>query len=101
MTRRLLIVFTGVMLAVMAGAAAARDSVSFSVSIGTPAFIVPAPVYYVPPPPVYFLPAAVYYAPPVVYSGAPVHVVPVRPLRHYQPPRHWHRHQWHDHGRRR
>jgi len=76
-----------------AGAAQARDNVSFSVGIGVPGvqvgvtnaypvyqqpvYVQPAPVYYQPAPvyyqprPVYVQPAPVYYAPQPVYYGRP------------------------------
>ena len=66
----------GALLAGLSGVAAARDNVSFSLSLGVPAYAPyvapPAPVYYAPPAPVYYAPPPpprVYYAPaPVVYG---------------------------------
>ncbi len=95
-----------------AGAAQARDDVSFSIGIGVPGvqigvsnaypvyqqpvYVQPAPVYHAPAPvyyprPVYVRPAPVYYAPaPVYYAPAPV----------YYGPRHGHKHgRGHGHGR--
>ncbi len=79
-----------------AGAAQARDNVSFSVGIGVPGvqvgvtnaypvysqpvYVQPAPVY-VQPAPVYVQPRPVYYGPqPVYYAPQPVYV---RPGRHH------------------
>jgi hypothetical protein len=80
-----------------AGAAQARDNVSFSVGIAAPGVAVGVtnayPVYqqpvYVQPAPVYYQPAPVYYQPrPVYVRPAPVYVVP-QPV--YYGPRHGHR----------
>jgi hypothetical protein len=104
MTRRLLIVLAGALLAGLAGAAVARDSVSFSLSIGTPAYIhAPSHVYYAPPP-VHYVPAPVYYAPPVVHIPAPavIHIAPKH--RHFvrdHERRHWHKNRKWDRGWRR
>jgi hypothetical protein len=75
-----------------AGAAQARDNVSFSVGIGVPGVQVGVtnayPVYqqpvYVQPAPVYVQPRPVYYGPP------PVYVAP-QPVYYAPPPRHRHR----------
>jgi hypothetical protein len=95
MTRRLLICLSGVLFAGLAGGALARDSVSFSISIGTPAYVqVPSHVYYAPPPPVFYVPAPVHYSAPVVIAAPPVvHLGPPRyASRHYDPRgRHWHK----------
>jgi len=81
-----------------AGAAQARDNVSFSVGIAAPGVAVGVtnayPVYqqpvYVQPAPVYYQPAPVYYQPrPVYVRPAPVYVVP-QPV--YYGPRHGHGH---------
>ena len=63
------LVIGGALLAGLTGTAAARDNVSFSLSLGVPAYA------YAPPPPVYYAPSAYYYAPaPVVYyQPAPVY----------------------------
>lgn len=88
-----------------AGAAQARDNVTFSVGVGLPGVAVGVtnayPVYaqpvYVQPAPVYVEPAPVYYQPqpvyvqPRVYYGAPP-VVYVPPGRRYG----WYKH--HGHG---
>ncbi|MEO6016744.1 MAG: hypothetical protein ABIP46_05770 [Polaromonas sp.] len=80
-----------------AGAAQARDNVSFSVGIGVPGVAVGVtnayPVYqqpvYVQPAPVYYQPAPVYYRPaPVYYQPAPVYVAP-QPV-YYGRPHGWH-----------
>lgn len=82
-----------------AGAAQARDNVSFSVGIGVPGVAVGVtnayPVYqqpvYVQPAPVYYQPAPVYYRPaPVYYQPAPVYVAP-QPVYYGRP------HGWHGH----
>lgn len=82
-----------------AGAAQARDNVSFSVGIGVPGVQVGVtnayPVYqqpvYVQPAPVYVQPRPVYVPRPVYYGPQPVYYAPqpvyVRPGRH-----HGHRH---------
>ena len=58
-----------------AGAAQARDNVSFSVQFGSPAYAYPVytqpQVVYVQPAPVYVQPAPVYYQGPQVIYGAP------------------------------
>jgi len=80
-----------------AGAAQARDNVSFSVGIAAPGVAVGVtnayPVYqqpvYVQPAPVYVQPAPVYYPRPVYVRPAPVYVAP-QPI--YYGPRHGHRH---------
>ncbi|MEO7886259.1 MAG: hypothetical protein ABI893_05620 [Polaromonas sp.] len=81
-----------------AGAAQARDNVSFSVGIGVPGVQVGVtnayPVYqqpvYAQPAPVYYQPAPVYYQPrPVYVRPAPVYVVP-QPVYYGRP--HGHRH---------
>ena len=87
--RKAALVF-GIILVALSGAAAARDNVRFSVSIGAPVYEYqpPAPVYYYPPPPprvVYYAPGPVYYAPP-----APVY---------YAPRWHGHGHGHHNHHR--
>lgn len=82
----------GTALLLGAGSAQARDSVYWSVGVGSPGVavgvsnaypavvapvIAPAPVYYAPAPayyapqPVYYAPRPVYYAPQPVYYGAP------------------------------
>jgi hypothetical protein len=90
-----------------AGAAQARDNVSFSVGIGVPGvqvgvtnaypvytqpvYVQPAPVYYQPRP-VYYQPAPVYYQPrPVYYQARPIYVRPA-PVYYGHPhgPRHGH-----------
>ncbi len=90
-----------------AGAAQARDNVTFSVGVGLPGVAVGVtnayPVYtqpvYVQPAPVYVEPAPVYYQPqpvyvqPRVYYGAPP-VVYVPPGRRYG----WYKHHGHGHG---
>lgn len=67
-----------------AGAAQARDNVTFSVGVATPGVhvgvtngypVYPQPVY-VQPAPVYYQPAPVYYPRPVYVRPAPVYVVP-------------------------
>lgn len=86
-----------------AGAADARDNVTFSVSIGVPGVVVGAtnayPVYSQPRP-VYVQPAPVYYQPaPVYYSRPPVYVVP-QPVYFDRPqgwkPGHFKKHHKHD-----
>ena len=86
-----------------AGAAQARDNVSFSVAIGGPGVLVGArhayPVYS-PPRPVYVQPAPVYYQQaPVYYSRPPIYVAP-QPV-YYGPPPGWygHHHRHHDEHR--
>jgi hypothetical protein len=73
-----------------AGAAQARDNVSFSVGIGVPGVQVGVtnayPVYQQP---VYVQPAPVYYQPAPVYYPRPVYVVP-QPVYYGRP--HGHRH---------
>ena len=76
-----------------AGAAQARDNVTFSVGVGVPGvqvgvtnaypvyqqpvYVQPAPVYYPPPAPVYYAPRPVYVRPaPVYYAPAPVYYGP-------------------------
>lgn len=67
-----------------AGAAQARDNVTFSVGVAAPGIAVGVtngyPVYqqpvYVQPAPVYYQPAPVYYPRPVYVRPAPVYVVP-------------------------
>jgi hypothetical protein len=79
-----------------AGAAQARDNVSFSVGIAAPGVAVGVtnayPVYqqpvYVQPAPVYYQPAPVYYPRPVYVRPAPVYY----PQPVYYGPRHGHRH---------
>lgn len=93
MNRKLAAFLAGAQIAAMSGAAVARDSVSFSLSIGVPgyAYVAPVPVYY---------PSAVYYATPTVsfyYVSPAVHVAPapaviVRPG--YGPRKHWHKRYW-------
>ena len=83
-----------------AGAAQARDDVSFSVGIGVPGVSVGVtnayPVYapqpvYVQPAPVYYQPAPVYYQPrPVFVQPQPVYVAP-QPVFYGRP------HGWHGH----
>ena len=78
----------------VSGTAAARDNVSFSFSVGAPAYVAPAPSYYYPPPAVayypppsvYYSPAPAYYAPPVVYYG------PAWGVRFRGGGHHWHGH---------
>ena len=103
MTRRLLIFVAGALLAGMAGAAAARDNVSFSISIGTPAYVqVPSQVYYAPPPPVYYVPAPVHYSAPVVHIAAPpMYLAAPRYIERQPRGRHWNKHPKRDHGWRR
>lgn len=81
-----------------AGAAQARDNVTFSVGVAAPGIAVGVtngyPVYqqpvYVQPAPVYYQPAPVYYQPrPVYVRPAPVYYAP-QPV--YYGPRHGHRH---------
>ena len=83
-----------------AGAAQARDNVSFSVGIGVPGVQVGVtnayPVYqqpvYVQPAPVYYQPAPVYYRPrPVYVQPAPVYYAP-QPVYYGRPHGHGHRH---------
>ncbi len=93
-----------------AGAAHARDNVTFSVGIGGPGVLVGAtnayPVYsqpqpvYVQPRPVYVQPAPVYYQQaPVYYSRPPVYVVP-QPVYYGRPPGWYgHHHRHHDERR--
>lgn len=78
----------GTLLATLSGMAAARDHVSFSISVGAPrvAYIAPAPVYYYPP-------QAVYYAPPAVYYIPAPWAVRVDAGQHRS------RHNWHRHHR--
>jgi hypothetical protein len=97
-------VFAGAVLAVLSGAAAARDNVSFSVSFGMPApvYVTPAPVYvpaptYYAPPPAYYPPTTVYYAPapapvyaPYVVRVAPAYVVPGHGHGHGRGHGRWH-----------
>ncbi len=72
-----------------AGAAQARDNVSFSVGIGLPAYPVYQQPVYVQPAPVYYEPAPVYYRPaPVYYQQAPVYVAPQQV--YYGRPHGWH-----------
>ncbi|MES2911495.1 MAG: hypothetical protein V4718_08920 [Pseudomonadota bacterium] len=87
-----------------AGAAQARDNVSFSVGIGVPGVQVGVtnayPVYqqpvYVQPAPVYVQPRPVYVPRPVYYGPQPVYYAPqpvyVRPGRHHG---HGHKHGGH------
>lgn len=65
MKSKLTVFLMGMLLATLSGVAAARDHVSFSISVGAPrvAYVAPAPVYYYPPPAVYYAPPVVYYAP--------------------------------------
>ena len=84
----------GVGMTALSGAAAARDNVSFSISIGTPAPMyaqVHAYPYYAPP--VIYAPPQVVYAPPrVVYYAAPQYGPRPRGHGDY---RHWHmQHGW-------
>ena len=94
-----------------AGAAHARDNVTFSVGIGGPRVLVGAtnayPVYsqprpvYVQPQPVYVQRAPVYYQPaPAYYSAQPVYAVP-QVVYHGGPPgwngRHHKHHKHHKH----
>ena len=75
MKSKLSVFLIGATLAIFSGAAAARDHVNFSISVGVPgvAYVAPTPVYYYPPPQaVYYAPPAVYYAPrpgPVIVVG--------------------------------
>jgi len=79
--------------------ASARDNVSFSLSIGTPAYAYgPPPVVYYPAP-VYYERSRVYYAPAPVYYGPPA-VYYSRPGRDYAPRRDWARHHKHWDNRR-
>ncbi len=83
-----------------AGAAHARDNVTFSVGIGGPGVLVGAtnayPVYSQPQP-VYVQPAPVYYQQaPVYYSRPPVYVVP-QPVYYGRPPGWYGRHHKHRH----
>ena len=74
-----------------AGAAQARDNVSFSVGIGVPGVVIGAtnayPVY---PQPVYVQPAPVYYEPVPVYYQQPVYLAP-QPV-FYGRPHGWKKH---------
>ena len=64
MSKRLNMLFAGVVLAVASGTAAAHSGVTFGISLGLPV----VPVYAAPPAVVYYEPARVYYAPaPRVY----------------------------------
>ena len=84
-----------------AGAAQARDNVSFSVGIGVPGVQVGVsnayPVYGYPQqvlvqaPPVYMQPSPVYMAPVPVYYGQPVYVAP-QPVYYGRPHGHHKRH---------
>jgi hypothetical protein len=56
-------------------AASARDNVSFSLSIGTPAYMQAPTVVYHAPPPVYYVPSTTYYAAPIVTYDRPVRYV--------------------------
>jgi hypothetical protein len=96
-----------------AGAAQARDNVSFSVGIASPGvhvgvtnaypvytqpqavYVQPQPVY-VQPRPVYVQPAPVYVPRPVYYSAPPVYVQPA-PV-YYGRPHHGHRGHGHHYG---
>jgi hypothetical protein len=98
-----------------AGAAHARDNVSFSIGISSPGFYgQPAPVYYpqqpvyVQPRPVYVQPAPAYYPPQTVYvQPSPVYVQPAPYGYYYDNGRDWRRVEWerrqqwqrHHHGR--
>jgi hypothetical protein len=80
-------------LAALSGSAAARDNVSFSLSIGAPTYgysYAPPPAYYSPPPVYYTTPAPVYYAPRPYYAPAPVVV--------YRDHRGWDHGRGHGHG---
>jgi hypothetical protein len=72
------LILVGMFFAVFSAAASARDHVSFSLSVGVPAYTyaAPAPVYYPPPQVVYYPPAPVYYAPPAAVYYAPVPLAP-------------------------
>ena len=96
----------GAALLLGAGTAQARDSVYWSVGVGSPGVavgvsnaypavvapvIVPAPVYYAPAP-AYYAPQPVYYAPRPVYYGAPMVVAPggwYRGRHHHHRGREW------------
>ena len=96
-----------------AGAAQARDNVTFSVGVAAPGVHVGVtngyPVYqqpvYVQPAPVYYQPAPVYYPRPV-YRPAPVYYAPAPVYygpRYYPRPVYYHpgHHHGHGHGHRR
>jgi hypothetical protein len=85
-------ILAGALLVGISGTAAARDNVSFSLSLG-----VPAPVYVAPPAPraYYYEPAPAYYPAPVYYDYyAPAPAVVYYEPRYYRPHRH-HRHHRH------
>ncbi len=75
MRNKAVLILLGVFFAALSGTAAARDNISFSLSLGVPgyAYAPPAPAYYYPPPHprVYYAPAATYYAPPATVYYAP------------------------------
>lgn len=74
MRNKAVLILLSVFFAALSGTAAARDNVSFSLSLGVPgyAYAPPAPAYYYPPPRVYYAPpVATYYAPATVYYAPP------------------------------
>jgi hypothetical protein len=105
MKRRLTLLFAGAVLASLSTVAAARDNISFSISIGTPAYAhVPTVVYHAPPP-VYYVPSTVYYHPAPLVRVTPAPVVHVAPaprgfIAHYDHDRRsGQKRSKHNHGR--
>ena len=83
------------LLALAASTSYARDTVSFSLSLGYPAYYPPDVVYYSPPPPVvYYEPGPVYYP---YYSSQAYFSYYDR--GDWGGHRHWRRHAWRDHDR--
>ena len=72
MRHKIAVLLIGAAFATLSGIAAARDNVSFGISLGVPVapvYVAPPPVYY--DPPVYYGPSFYYGGPPVYYYGHP------------------------------
>lgn len=83
---RLRLIMGATALALACGSAAARDNITFTISIGGPVRVHAPPAIHVAAPPVY------------VYSGYAMPVLVPPRVVHYAPPRHVRTPHWHGHG---